>query len=151
MMQIKFEKSLRRCTFLILAALMLLPSGCWKREVDYRYGKASDKSVNGLSVFAELLREQGHLVTRKRRLTKRLEKFDTIVWAPDNASLPPEQVVAFSEKWLAGGQSRVLIYIGRSYDAKLPFHQSMVEFAPAEDREKWQRAMNEVIIAVADD
>ena len=133
----------RSLSLLCVVALLLLPAGC-NRGPDFTYGKAADKSVNGLSVFAELLRQRGHVVTQKSRITKRLDRFDTIVWAPDNTDNPPEDAVAWLEKWLVDGpSSRRLIYIGRDYDGKLPFYRSMVQFAPPQDRETWQRALNE--------
>ena len=108
------RKQLVRITVSVsLAVLFLLQTGC-NFGTDFTYGKSADLSVNGTSVFANLLRERGHSVSRKRRLTKRVDNFDTIVWAPDNRRLPPEDVTGWIEQWLGKSNSRVLIYIGRS-------------------------------------
>lgn len=140
------SKNLTRLLGLASLVVLTFLAGCGQ-QTDFTYGKAADQSVNGLSVFANLLREQGHTVVRKRRLTRRLQSFDSIVWAPDNEFLPPESVAAWMEDWLSSpGTSKVLIFIGRSYDAKIPFYESKVRAADPEDREDWQRELAEVIV-----
>ena len=136
-----YRQTLRLVFAVGFAALMVLQTGCF--PTDFTYGKSADKSVNGLSVFANLIRERGHSVTRKLKLSKRIDSSDTIVWAPDNKGLPPENVVARLEQWLGEGNSRVLIYIGRSYDATLPYYRGKFESAPPENREQWQRVLSE--------
>jgi len=144
------SKSILQTGILVgLAVLLSLQTGCSGGYADFTYGKAGDSSVNGVSVFANVLRQRGHSVSRKLRLTKRLDKYQTIVWAPDNINGPPEDVAAWVEQWLVSDTTRVLIYIGRSYDGKLPFHRSMAAAAPAEERENWQRKMNELVLADA--
>ncbi len=136
---------IRHLLLCISVATLLMSSGCGY-EPDFTYGKSADRSINGTSVFANLLRERGHSVTRKKRLTKRIDRYDTLIWAPDNPQLPPENVVAWLEAWLGESSSRVLIFVGRSYDGKVPFHRGMVKVAPLEEREDWQRELNKVVI-----
>ena len=140
------RKQLVRITVSVsLAVLFLLQTGC-NFGTDFTYGKSADLSVNGTSVFANLLRERGHSVSRKRRLTKRVDNFDTIVWAPDNRRLPPEDVTGWIEQWLGKSNSKVLIYIGRSYDANLQYYQDKFENATTENRGKWQRELAEKVM-----
>ncbi len=129
-----------------IIAFLALTTGC-EFGTDFTYGKAADKSVNGVSVFANLLRERGHSVTRKRRLSKRVEKFDTIFWAPDNTTEPPENVIAWLEHWMSTGDPRVLIFVGRSYDGKLPYYHRKFERSKPGDRENWQREYAEILVA----
>ena len=139
---------LRRIQFTLLSVFCLtaiFTTGCFDFGTDFTYGKSTDKSVNGVSVFANLLRERGHSVTRKRRLTKRVEKFDTIFWAPDNMAHPPENVVAWLEQWMVGSNPRVLIYVGRFYDGKLPYYRTKFQNSDADNRDKWQREYAEII------
>ena len=131
---------------LFMALLCLVQTGCFEYPTDFTYGKAGDQSVNGVSVFANLLRERGHSVSVKSRLTRRIEKFDTIVWAPNNSGHPPENVSAWLEQWLNNGNPRVLIYIGRSYDAKLDFIRGKFENAEPEQREQWRRELADEIL-----
>ena len=139
------DQVIRFAVSVVLVALILLPSGC-NFGTDFTYGKSADQSVNGLSVFANLLRERGHTVSRKRRLTKRVDKFDTIVWAPDNERFPPENVAAWIEQWMGKSTSKVLIYVGRSYDATLPYYQGKFDNATIENRDQWQRELAEQVM-----
>ncbi|QEG21214.1 DUF4350 domain-containing protein [Mariniblastus fucicola] len=139
-------QSLRLAVSFCILTSLVLTTGCFDFGTDFTYGKAADQSVNGVSVFANLLRERGHTVSRKRRLTKRIDRFDTIVWAPDNSALPPENVVAWLEKWLGKGSPKVLVFVGRSYDAKLDYYRGKFESASPRDREGWQRELAEQIM-----
>lgn len=129
-----------------LLALLVLQTGCYDFVTDFTYGKSADKSINGVSVFANLLRDRGHSVSRKRRLTNRFDRYDTVVWTPDNKAHPPEKVVAWLEQWLAKGDPRVLIFVGRSYDGKRPYYQGKFDTATPEAREGWQRELAEEIM-----
>jgi hypothetical protein len=138
------DRLLRFAFGVCVCALLLVQTGCF--ETDFTYGKAGDKSVNGVSVFTNLLRDRGHTVSRARRLSKRTERYDTIFWAPDNSTLPPENVVAWLEDWLSRGKPRVVIYVGRSYDGKADFYRGKVESASPDARENWQRELGDVLI-----
>ena len=139
------QKRLNLFVALALLVGLSLTSGCYY-PTSFRYGKSTDQSINGISVFANALRESGHSVIRKRRLSKRFDRFDTIVWAPDNHDHPPEDVVAWLEKWMSESDERVLIYVGRSYDGKIPYHRGKLENAESEERENWQRELADALI-----
>ncbi len=133
----------------VLASIFLtmtMSTGCFNLGTDFTYGKSADQSVNGVSVFANLLRERGHSVSRKGRLSKRVDKFDTIFWAPNNIENPPENVVAWFEQWMAKGDPRVMIFVGRTYDATIPYYRGKLERAEADDRENWQRELADVLM-----
>ena len=139
------RKQMFRLAFSVgLVVILALQTGCF--PTDFTYGKATGQSVNGVTVLANLLRERGHSVARKRRLSKRIDNFDTIIWAPDNCGLPPENVVTRLERWLTSGNSKVLVYIGRSYDGTLPYYRGKFESATPETREQWQRELAEKVI-----
>lgn len=127
----------------LLLLLFMLP-GC-ERGLDRRYGRANDKSINGVSAFANLLRERGHAVSRQTRLSSRLDDCDTIFWAPDNPSLPPENIVAWLENWLAKNPKRTLIYVGHGYLSNVEYHRNILKNAPLEEREAWQRELAEAL------
>ena len=133
-------------TCALLCSMLILQTGCYDWGTEFTYGKANDRSINGVSVFANLLRERGHSVSNKRRLSKRVNKFDTIFWAPDNPDMPPENVVAWLENWLANGNQKVLIYVGRSYDATLAYYRGKLANATPEDRDNWQRELGDVLV-----
>ena len=135
--------------FQLFAACLIAAAGGCTQQTDFTYGKSADQSINGVSVFANLLSDRGHSVVRKRRLTKRINKFDTIIWAPDNEMHPPENVGAWIEEWLAGSGSqtnKVLVYIGRAYDAKTDYYKGKAQTSAPEYQESWRRELAEVLV-----
>jgi hypothetical protein len=135
--------SILTCCGFALCTLFLL--GC-ETEINRRYGRSNDKSINGYSAFANLLRERGHDVGRETRITKRLNNYQTIFWAPDIVSNPPENLVSWLENWLAQDSDRVLIYVGNGYRGNLDFYRNMVQNSPIEERETWKRELAESLI-----
>src|SRR4051794_35724650 len=55
-----------------------------------RRGGEAGRSVNGTAVLAEMFRGRGHTVTTMSRFSPRLDKYDIIVWVPDDFA-PPDQ------------------------------------------------------------
>src|SRR3954471_24687157 len=49
-----------------------------------RRGTEAGRSVNGTGVLADLFRRRGHIVTTMNRFSPRLDKYDTLVWVPDD-------------------------------------------------------------------
>jgi hypothetical protein len=122
-------------TVSLLAATALLHFGCRVHDIDTTYGVRSGRgasSVNGTAVWSRMFQEAGHRVTSVGRFSPRLDRFATIVWAPDDF-LPPslEQRVVL-ESWLANG-SRTLIYVGRDYDAAPSYWEKMAAQADSGD------------------
>src|SRR6186997_493580 len=67
--------------------VIYLGSGGSKGELPTRYGQrrgtAAAESVNGTAVLAELFEQQNHRVNTATQLNRRLDMYQTIVWAPD--------------------------------------------------------------------
>src|SRR5438876_3405982 len=53
-----------------------------------RRGGEAGRSVNGTAVLADMFRARGHTVTTMSRFSPRLDKYDVVVWAPDNFEPP---------------------------------------------------------------
>ncbi|MBL8827958.1 MAG: hypothetical protein JNM18_13355 [Planctomycetaceae bacterium] len=109
----------------ILIALGLLTlTGCVEK-LNTRYGEMSGQglsSVNGTSVFAEMVRQSGHHVSAAYRLTPRLrERAEVIVWFPDSFDRPSDEVREWFEHWLHDDTDRTLIYVGRDFDASIVY------------------------------
>ena len=109
-----------RLTFFCIAVLnvdtLAGSLGERKSTVYTEYGKIRDKSagtsVNGVSVLADILRDQGHSVARYGRLSPRIERYDTLIWFPENKNCPSDEAVEYLEQWLNNGYQRTLIYVG---------------------------------------
>ena len=50
------------------------------------------KSVNGTSILADMFDEAGFKVYSWKYLTPQLQRYDVIVWAPDDFGLPDVEV-----------------------------------------------------------
>src|SRR5207247_8503915 len=56
-----------------------------------RRGGEAGRSVNGTAVLADLFRSHGHTVTTMSRFSPRLDKYDAIVWVPDDFAPPDDE------------------------------------------------------------
>ena len=133
----------RKRMFLACLVLFVFACGCRESEIDFRYGVANGESVNGLSLFVDMLEENGHKVVRQKRLSPRLDRVQTIVWAPDIQNPPTSEVAGWLEDWLVRDNPRVLIVIGRDYDAKADYLKQIANQAPADEFEARTREYNE--------
>jgi len=97
-----------------------------------RRGSEAGRSVNGTAVLADLFRRHGHQITTVTRLSPRLDKFDTIVWVPDDFAPPDEAHRDRLEQWLKDGYGRTVIYVGRDYNAAIDYWNRMAPTAPPE-------------------
>lgn len=132
--------------WLIIVGLLL--TGCRQQgQIDTQYGQingtAGGLSVNGTSVFADLFSERGFQVNRAGRISPRIDKYDTIVWIPDDRSCPDNPAIEAIEDWLDRGWERTFIYVGRDYNAYADYLQDVVENAPPEAREELLRRIAE--------
>jgi len=133
-----------------IACLLLIcvATGCSRRsELNTQYGKISGSqgsdSLNGVSIFAEMFKERGFEVKRRTKISPRIERYDTIVWFPDDYSCPSEEATDALNKWLDADSRRILIYVGRDYDARTDYMTAVKDSAPVEEREELLRQIAE--------
>ena len=91
-----------------------------------RRGSGAAESVNGTAVLAALFEQAGHRVHSSTELNRRLDKDQTIVWAPDSFELPSPEARKFLDAWLQAEPGRTLVYIGRDYDAASEYWRQML-------------------------
>jgi hypothetical protein len=114
-----------------------LPSSYGRRR-----GKDYANSAAGTSVLAEMFKAAGHRVTTFTRLTPKLKDSDVIVWAPDDFQPPGTEQREFLENWLSEGDGgRVIVYIGRDYDAASAYWAKVRPSSPEEDAAETQRRL----------
>ena len=140
-----------RLTFFCIAVLNVATlTGCLGERQSTVYteygkirGKSAGTSVNGVSVLADILRDQGHSVARYGRLSPRIERYDTLIWFPENKNCPSDEAVEYLEQWLNNGYRRTLIYVGYDFAGEIDFYRQTVAQAKGEQKERVMRALAE--------
>lgn len=135
----------RLAPWLLLAACA---AGCNVEDIDTTYGRRGgfgSASVNGTAVLADMFLAAGHKVETRKSLSPRVYTADTIVWFPDSYKVPSHNVTDWLEQWLASGEARTLIVVGRDFDAAPSYWQRILPGASAEQsvviKERLDRAM----------
>jgi hypothetical protein len=120
-----------------------------------RRGGEYGRSVNGTAVLADMFRDRGDTITTMSRFSPRLDKYDVIVWAPDDFEPPDDKHRERLVEWLQAGNGRTLVYVGRDYNAAIDYWERMAPTAPselageslhrqAEARAAWEAARSEM-------
>lgn len=136
----------RGISIVVLGLVLLviyLGSGNSKGELSTKYGQrrgtAATDSVNGTAVLAELFEQKQHRVNGATQLSRRLDLYQTIVWAPDDFGPPSLEARQFLDAWLAAGSGRTVVYIGRDYDAAGEYWQRMLSRVDDDRQDEYQR------------
>jgi hypothetical protein len=120
-------------------------------QLETGYGKRSqykyEKSVSGTRSLASLFESfSGQVVTRST-LSKKIERYQTIVWVPDSFEQPSDRLIDRVEEWLDKESFRTFIYIGRDYDGVSDYWrqiaQSVTGNEQANARRQWALARSE--------
>ncbi len=124
----------RNLLFLGMMATVAGIAGC-DAENDTIYGRVHGKSLNGTSVLADILRDQGHSVRVAVRLTDDLgENVDTLIRFAPYPGPPDAREAAWYADWLQADSDRRLLYVVRDYDATPEYWSEVLKGLPqAED------------------
>jgi hypothetical protein len=104
-----------------------------------RVGGEASRSVNGTFVFAEMFRQRGWRVASHDRLSPALDRYDALVWVPDDFNPPAEPARTFLEDWLASRSGRTVLYVGRDYDSVWRYWTRIAAGAPPPMAEEIRR------------
>ena len=118
------------------AVFMLLATGCGPADIDRTYGKRrgaeGGTSVNGTGVLAGMFEAAGHRVITWRRLSPKLEQFNVIVWVPDSFRTADGRAARVSGGLAVERAGRMLVYVGRDYDAAITYWRKVQPQTPPE-------------------
>lgn len=135
---------------LLLGILLLTGAmGCAPDDINRTYGQRKSAlgadSVNGTAVFARMFEQAGHRVTTWRRLSPKLHSYDTLVWIPDSFDAPSWKERQFLDGWIASSPNKVLIYVGRDFDAGPLYWRKMQVNASTEQAQEIPARLNEAL------
>ncbi len=123
----------------VVGALWVFAAGCGQ-QIQTEYGQSKgtrSASVNGTSVLAEMFSQAGHRVSTWRWLSPKLrERADVIVWFGHDFSAPAAAARNWFDQWLTAEPDRVLIYVGRDFDAAGAYWQKVRSVRAAEKSEE---------------
>jgi hypothetical protein len=137
----RFAMSIATCSLLFL-------TGC-SEDVHSTYGHRQSyagTSLNGTRVLGGMFEAAGHTVRSWSYLSPRLDNADVLVWFPNDFEAPTEQVEDWLTQWLMEGDPanpRVLVYVGRDFDAAPDYWQSMQGKAPPNLTKEYARRLRE--------
>lgn len=127
-----------------LFLLVFLTFSGRRDDVNGIYGKrrgaaGAAESVNGTAVLATMFEKAGSKVTSISELNRGLERFDAVVWFPNDFAMPPQKVRDYLETWLAARPGRTLVYVGRDFNALPEYWRRMTSIADAQHAAEYAR------------
>ena len=124
-------------------------AGCGSEELQTAYGRrlapGASKSINGTAVFAEMFAQRGHTVLSRSALGAWLESADCIVWFPDDFAGPTPAVRQRLSEWLYFGENRLLIYVGRDFDAGSLYFEKTLPKVETKQRQQYEAIRNALV------
>ncbi|HEY5313883.1 MAG TPA: hypothetical protein VIK18_15245 [Pirellulales bacterium] len=128
----------------IVVGLAVIVSGC-TQELETDYGSRTGHeatSVNGTSVLADMFKAAGHSISGASWAGPKLAAgADTIVWFPNSFEVPDTKVRRWFETWLCQAPGRTLIYVGRDFDAAIPYWNFAIKATTGESQAAARREL----------
>ncbi len=117
--------------------------GCGPSELETSYGARRQPlempSVNGIDVLAEMFRAAGDDVQFRGVLIRSdMRSIDAVVWFPNDFAAPKAEVCQWFDRWLAERPNRLLVYVGRDFDAAPQYWRQTLPLVEGEQREAYQ-------------
>jgi hypothetical protein len=120
-----------------------------------RRGGEASNSVNGTAVLIEMFKDAGSRVTTTSRFSPRLNRYDVIVWFPNDLKPPTVEQRQYLADWLKNGFGRTVVYVGRDYNAEIDYWKQIGPTVPpelaretlrrqAEARATWEAARSQM-------
>jgi hypothetical protein len=137
---------------MLVTVFIFSVAGCGEFEsIDDGFGKIRSSSgygsLDGISGFVHLLEQRGAKVRTSGRISPKINRYDTIIWAPDRDYPPHKSAIDRLEQWATQGDGdRVVIFVGPGFRARQWMEKKQVEIADDADFEKSLRRFSERLI-----
>ena len=137
---------------LLLLAISICLTGCqFDGMEEDGFGRIRSNSgygtIDGISGFVHLLKSRGLEVRQSSRISPLIERYDTILWAPDRDVPPSDKAIERLQKWVDdGAANRRLIFVGPGFRGRKLLDKIQVELADEAVRERAVRRRNEKLI-----
>lgn len=110
-----------------MGTLVFLVTGC-ARDLPTSYATFREASVNGLDVFARMVRDQGSEVRLARALSPKLrENTDVLCWFVDDFDQLDPQAAHWIRDWLERYPDRQLLLVFRDCDMEIAYWRDLLE------------------------
>ena len=137
---------------LVLCLLLICALGCDIDNIeDDGFGKIRSTSgygaIDGISGFVHLLKSRGLNVRQSGRISPQIERYDTIIWAPNRDRPPSAAAIDRLERWIQDGDSdRRVVFIGPGFRSRKLLDKKQIEIADDETVERAVRRYQEKVI-----
>ena len=131
------------CLFLICFA------GCGLGSIDDDgFGRIRNNNgygaIDGISGFVHLLKARGLNVRQSSRISPQIERYDTIIWAPNRDHPPSDAAIERLERWIKDGRGgRQVVFIGPGFRSRKLLDKKQIEIADDENLERAVRRYQE--------
>lgn len=124
---------------LVLAlGAILATTGC-RQEVQTSYvpPPTYDKSLNGISVFNDMITRRGHALRTGTTTNSYAKNGDVLIWFARQTGCPTNETVRKIESWLEAKPGRTFVYVGRAFESTVDYWSVVEDMAPTDaDRQK---------------
>tara|TARA_R100000789_G_scaffold100272_1_gene109557 strand:+ start:8409 stop:9530 length:1122 start_codon:yes stop_codon:yes gene_type:complete len=129
--------------FLLTSLLLLTSLGC--NRLDTTYLSYRGESINGVRVFADILRDKGHIVDVWPSMRDQLYYgYDTIIILDKTNTHPSEELTAELLNHFEMGDAYEILYVGRDLDVTPHYWESIAQrLKETNQPEEAVKAMNE--------
>ena len=137
---------------ILLITLSICLTGCqFEGMDDDGFGRIRSNSgygsIDGISGFVHLLKSRELDVNQSSRISPLIERYETIIWAPDRLYPPTDKAIERLQRWVDDGPGhRRLIFIGPGFRSRKLLDKKQVELANGEEKERALRRLSEKLI-----
>lgn len=133
-------------------SLFVGSTGCqFENLEDDGFGRVRSNSgygaIDGISGFVHLLELRDLKVRQSGRISPLIERYDTIIWAPNRDLPPSDAAIERLQSWVNEGRNdRRLIFIGPGFRSRNLLNKKQIELADDENLERAIRRYNEKLM-----